>query len=67
MSPRVSFEWGKMLIPGYIWFNSNTTYITPDDIFDPNCVVTINTLNSDINDPNAVIFPTHKFGCLQPR
>jgi octaheme c-type cytochrome (tetrathionate reductase family) len=66
MTPKGSFEWGKMLRPDYVWFNGNTTYITLDDTFDPNSVVAINTLNGDINDPNAVIFPTHKIGGMQP-
>ena len=66
MSNKGSFEWGKMLTPDYVWFNGNTKYITLDDTFDPNSVVAINTLQGDINDPNAVIFPTHKFGGMQP-
>jgi hypothetical protein len=66
MSNKGSFEWGKMLRPDYVWFNGNTTYITLDDTFDPNSVVAINTMNGDINDPNAVIFPTHKIGGMQP-
>jgi len=66
MSNKGSFEWGKMLTPDYVWFNGDTTYITLDDTFDPNSVVAINTLHGDINDPNAVIFPTHKFGGSQP-
>jgi len=41
-------------------------YITLDDSFDPNDVVPINTLQGDVNDPNALIFPTHMFGGLQP-
>lgn len=55
-----------MLTPDYVWFNGNTTYITLDDTFDPNSVVAINNLNGDINDPNAVIFPTHKISGMQP-
>ena len=66
MTPKGSFEWGKMLTPEYVWFNGNTTYITLDDTFDPNSIVAINTLNGDIDDPNAVIFPTHKLGGMQP-
>ncbi len=66
MSNKGSFEWGKNLTPEYVWFNGNTTYITLDDTFDPDHVVAINTLNGDINDPNAVIFPTHMFGGFQP-
>ena len=66
MSNKGSFEWGKMLRPDYVWFNGNTTYITLDDTFDPNSVVAINTMNGDINDLNAVIFPTHKIGGMQP-
>jgi len=66
MSPKGSFMWGKQLTPEYVWFNGNTKYITLDDTFDPNDVVAINTLVGDVNDPNALIFPTHMFGGLQP-
>ncbi|MHC4580488.1 MAG: tetrathionate reductase family octaheme c-type cytochrome, partial [Planctomycetota bacterium] len=66
MTPKGSFMWGKGLTPEYVWFNGDTRYITLDDTFDPNSVVTINTLNGDIDDPNAVIFPVHMFGGLQP-
>ncbi|MHC4539928.1 MAG: tetrathionate reductase family octaheme c-type cytochrome [Planctomycetota bacterium] len=66
MTPKGSFMWGKMLTPEYVWFNGETTYITLDDTFDPNGVVPINTFNGGIDDPNAVIFPVHVFGGLQP-
>jgi octaheme c-type cytochrome (tetrathionate reductase family) len=66
MSPKGSFIWGKQLTPEYVWFNGDTKYITLDDSFDPNDVVAINTLQGDVNDPNAVIFPTHMFGGYQP-
>jgi octaheme c-type cytochrome (tetrathionate reductase family) len=66
MSNKGSFEWGKMLTPKYVWYNGNATYITLDDTFDPNDIVAINTLQGDIDDPNAVIFPTHMFGGFQP-
>ncbi len=66
MSPKGSFIWGKQLTPEYVWFNGDTKYITLDDTFDPNEVVPINSLQGDLNDPNALIFPTHMFGGLQP-
>jgi octaheme c-type cytochrome (tetrathionate reductase family) len=66
MTPKGSFDWGKMLTPEYVWFNGDTRYITLDDTFDPNNVVVINTLVGDIDDPNAVIFPTHMFRGMQP-
>ncbi|MHC4117446.1 MAG: tetrathionate reductase family octaheme c-type cytochrome [Planctomycetota bacterium] len=66
MSPKGSFLWGKNLTPEYVWFNGDTRYVTLDDTFDPNGVVPINTLQGDIEDPNAVIFPVHMFGGLQP-
>jgi octaheme c-type cytochrome (tetrathionate reductase family) len=66
MTPKGSFMWGKNLTPEYVWFNGDTKYITLDDTFDPNGVVAINTLEGDIGDPNAVIFPVHMFGGLQP-
>ena len=58
--------WGKNLTPEYVWSNGDIRYITLDDTFDPNAVVAINRLNGDIGDPNAVIFPVHMFGGLQP-
>ena len=66
MTPKGSFEWGKMLTPEYVWFNGDTRYVTLDDTFDPNGIVAINTMKGDIDDPNAVIFPAHVFRGMQP-
>jgi octaheme c-type cytochrome (tetrathionate reductase family) len=66
MSNKGSFIWDKGLTPEYVWNNGTTRYITLDDTFDPNDVVKINEMNGDIDDPNAVIFPVHMFGGLQP-
>jgi len=66
MSPKGSFEWGKALIPEYHWFNGSSTYVTLDDSFDPNSVVSINTMHGEPNDPNSLIFPFHTFGGKQP-
>ena len=66
MSNKGSFIWDKGLTPEYVWYNGTSRYVTLDDTFDPNGVVKINALHGDMDDPNAVIFPVHMFGGLQP-
>ena len=61
-----TFRWEANVVPEYVWFNGNLSYVTLDDTFAPGEVVPINVLEGDVNDPTAFIFPVKRFTGIQP-
>jgi octaheme c-type cytochrome (tetrathionate reductase family) len=51
------FKWAKNVIPIYMWYNGSAKYYTFGDKIDATKVVMLNTLNGDINNPEAKIAP----------
>lgn len=65
-SRKGSFEWGANVVPEYVWFNGDVTYVTLEDTFAPNDLVLINDLHGDRTDTDARIFPVKVFDGVQP-
>ena len=51
------FVWAKNVIPAYKWYNGSASYYKFGDKINPDKVVMLNSLNGNINDPNAKIAP----------
>ena len=51
------FAWAKNVIPTYAWYNGSASYYKMGDKIEPGKTVELNSLNGDINDPEAKIAP----------
>ena len=65
-SRKGSFIWQRDVIPQYVWFNGDVTYVTLEDSFAPEDLVLINELHGARTDENARIFPVKVFDGIQP-
>ena len=61
-----SFTWQANVVPEYLWFNGDVTFIGLDDPVSSNELVTINRHHGDINDAQARITPVKRFTGSQP-
>jgi octaheme c-type cytochrome (tetrathionate reductase family) len=66
MSNKGSFEWGTQLIPDYLWYNGDSTWITLDDELLGEGNTPINLPHGDLHDESALIFPMKVFYAIQP-
>jgi octaheme c-type cytochrome (tetrathionate reductase family) len=64
-SKKGSFVWEMNVVPVYQWLNGDTTHIELSDPVDPEGVTNINTLQGDISDPDARIWPVKEFSGIQ--
>lgn len=51
------FRWDKNVIPTYAWYNGSADYYSMGDKIEPDKIVKLNTLNGDVKDPQAKIYP----------
>jgi len=51
------FKFGKNVIPEYRWFNGSANYYVSGDKLDPTLVLKLNSLNGEICDATAKIYP----------
>jgi len=51
------FKYGKNVIPEYRWFNGSANYYISGEKLDPTQILKLNSLNGDISDPTAKIYP----------
>ncbi len=65
-SRKGTFTWASNVIPEYVWFNGNVTYVTLDDQVSADQLVTINKMEGSYDDANARIFPVKRFTGRQP-
>lgn len=65
-SKKGEFVWESNVTPEYYWFDGYSEYITLQDKVDPNSINNINTLQGDINNTDARIFPVKAFYAIQP-
>lgn len=61
-----TFEWEENVVPDYAWSNGKVKYATLDDTFEADQLITINELEGDLFDAEALIFPVKRFVGIQP-
>lgn len=61
-----SFAWEADVLPAYAWSNGRVHYVTLDDTFAADDMVTINQLEGGRADPDSLIFPVKHFTGIQP-
>lgn len=60
------FTWKKNYKPDHFWYNGSADYYMQGDEIDPSEIVQLNSLNGDIRDPEAKIFPFKVMRGKQP-
>ena len=60
-----SFEWAMEVVPEYVWFDGSTTWYELNEEIDPEGVTNINTINGDMENPDARIWPVKPFNAIQ--
>ncbi|MBN2046124.1 MAG: tetrathionate reductase family octaheme c-type cytochrome [Anaerolineales bacterium] len=61
-----AFTYQYDVIPEYLWYNGNVSYVMPGEQIDPTSMVHINDFLGDKDDPNAKIYPVKAFIATQP-
>lgn len=57
LSIKGSFEWGRNVVPDYIWFNGTATHYLIGDTVSATSPIEINSLKGRYDDPDAKIIP----------
>ena len=57
MTKKGHFVWEKNVQPEYFWYNGKMDYLLVTDKIDPSCVVKVNSVEGDMNDPDSRITP----------
>ena len=60
-SKKGDFTYDRYVIPEYQWFNGEVKWTLPDDTFDPNEVVKVNSFTGSADDGKSRVWPTKVF------
>lgn len=67
MSSKGSFEWGKQLIPEYVWFNGTASHYLLGDVYDESATsISLNILRGSYSDEDSKIIPVKIHRAVQP-